>query len=312
MSYELFKVQGGLSISSGGNLELAGISLSAVNTSNVFASQSTEAEISAAKAKLPTEYSVKQYVDGSVGASSLLISADATGDGYVADDWNVVDTGGDSIETLAIVGTTNELETTISADNTIKLGLPDDVTIGNDLTVTGELNLQGDGILGNASEMVISADGTDASASGGASNSMTLNASGGIFTDDDVDMDGTLNVQGVTTLQAGWEMDHVKKDEFSIDSASGSSETAFTFAVGTYKSAKVHVSISTANGSDHTAKELMIVAAGSTAKVVEYALVSTGSDLTGSFAVASDGSDVTVSVTSGSGYAVKGSYELIK
>ena len=42
-------------------------------------------------------------------------------------------------DTLTFAGTTNEIETTVS-DNQIQIGLPNDVTIGNDLTVTGTLN----------------------------------------------------------------------------------------------------------------------------------------------------------------------------
>ena len=42
-------------------------------------------------------------------------------------------------DTLTFAGTTNEIETTVS-NNQIQIGLPNDVTIGNDLTVTGTLN----------------------------------------------------------------------------------------------------------------------------------------------------------------------------
>lgn len=42
-------------------------------------------------------------------------------------------------DTLTFAGTTNEVETTVS-NNQIQIGLPNDVTIGNDLTVTGTLN----------------------------------------------------------------------------------------------------------------------------------------------------------------------------
>ena len=42
-------------------------------------------------------------------------------------------------DTLTFAGTSNEIETTVS-NNQIQIGLPNDVTIGNDLTVTGTLN----------------------------------------------------------------------------------------------------------------------------------------------------------------------------
>ena len=45
-------------------------------------------------------------------------------------------------ETLKISGTSNEIETTISGD-TITIGLPSNVTIGNNLIVTGDLTVNG-------------------------------------------------------------------------------------------------------------------------------------------------------------------------
>ena len=45
-------------------------------------------------------------------------------------------------DTLTFAGTTNEIETTVS-DNQIQIGLPNDVTVGNNLTVTGNLEVQG-------------------------------------------------------------------------------------------------------------------------------------------------------------------------
>ena len=42
-------------------------------------------------------------------------------------------------ETLTFAGTANEIETTVS-NNQIQIGLPNNVTVGNDLTVTGTLN----------------------------------------------------------------------------------------------------------------------------------------------------------------------------
>ena len=61
-------------------------------------------------------------------ATSFDIAADNGSNDTVA--------GGD---TLTFAGTSNEVETTVS-NNQIQIGLPNDVTIGNDLTVTGTLN----------------------------------------------------------------------------------------------------------------------------------------------------------------------------
>ena len=59
-------------------------------------------------------------------SSTLTIGADSGSD-------DTVTVGSD---TLNFVGTSNEIETTVS-DNQIQIGLPNDVTVGNNLTVTG-------------------------------------------------------------------------------------------------------------------------------------------------------------------------------
>jgi hypothetical protein len=56
------------------------------------------------------------------------------------------DTGTDTVslltDTLTVSGTPNEIETVVT-DNTITIGLPDDVTIGNNLIVSGNLTVSG-------------------------------------------------------------------------------------------------------------------------------------------------------------------------
>ena len=59
-------------------------------------------------------------------SSTLTIGADSGSD----------DTVTVGTDTLNFVGTSNEIETAVS-DNQIQIGLPDDVTVGNNLTVTG-------------------------------------------------------------------------------------------------------------------------------------------------------------------------------
>ena len=71
-------------------------------------------------------------------ASTAAISTDLT---------IAADSGSDDIvsigtDTLTFAGTTNEIETTVS-NNQIQIGLPDDVTIGNNLVVTGNLTVSG-------------------------------------------------------------------------------------------------------------------------------------------------------------------------
>ena len=81
--------------------------------------------ISDSATKLATQQSIKAYVD----AIDLTITIAA--DNGSSD---VMVTG----ETLSFSGTANEISTTVS-DNEITFALPDDVTIGNDLTVTTDL-----------------------------------------------------------------------------------------------------------------------------------------------------------------------------
>lgn len=71
-------------------------------------------------------------------STTLSIAADSgTGDG--------VDLATD---TLTISGTANEIETSVSGD-TITIGLPNDVTVGNNLTVLGDLQVTGTTITNN-------------------------------------------------------------------------------------------------------------------------------------------------------------------
>ena len=75
----------------------------------------------------------KAYVDTSISsAGTLTVAADSgSNDGVVV-----------GTDTLTFAGTTNEVNTAVS-DNQIQIGLPDDVTIGGVLTVTGNLVVNG-------------------------------------------------------------------------------------------------------------------------------------------------------------------------
>lgn len=57
-------------------------------------------------------------------------------------------------ETLSVIGTANEIETAAS-NNTITIGLPDDVVIGRNLTVTGDLLVSGDTTTLNVSSVLV-------------------------------------------------------------------------------------------------------------------------------------------------------------
>ena len=71
----------------------------------------------------------------------------AAGEASISTDLNIAgDTGTDVVgsgDTLTFEGTTNEIVTTVT-DNKVKISLPDDVTIGNNLTVTGDFKVLGD------------------------------------------------------------------------------------------------------------------------------------------------------------------------
>ena len=75
---------------------------------------------------LPTSAAVKDYVDTNVTAQDLDFQGDSGG--ALAIDLDS--------ETLTIAGTANEIETAGSG-NTLTVGLPNNVTIGNNLVVTG-------------------------------------------------------------------------------------------------------------------------------------------------------------------------------
>ena len=63
---------------------------------------------------------------------------------------------------LRIVGTANEVDTAVSksgTDVTVAIGLPNDVTIGNDLTVTTDLQVNGNTVLGNGTTDTVTTGG---------------------------------------------------------------------------------------------------------------------------------------------------------
>mgnify|MGYP003963297813 FL=1 len=108
----------------------------------------------------------KAYVDSQVsGVSTVLTIAADTGSN------DAVTVGTD---TLTFEGTTNEIATTVS-NNKIKIALPDDITVGGALVVTGNLTVSGTTTTLNTAEMKVEdlnitlADGAaDSSAADGA------------------------------------------------------------------------------------------------------------------------------------------------
>jgi hypothetical protein len=82
------------------------------------------------------------------GANSLAFAGDSGSDtGFKLDS-----------DTLTFAGTANEITTAVS-DNTVTISLPDSVTIGDALTVTGVLTANGNVDLGNATSDTVSVTG---------------------------------------------------------------------------------------------------------------------------------------------------------
>ena len=93
---------------------------------------------------LPTSAAVKDYVDTQVAAVDVEFgTAGDSGTGTV-----------NTSQSLTISGTANEIVTSASGQG-ITIALPDDVTIGNDLTVNGNLNVVGTAVTFSAETMRI-------------------------------------------------------------------------------------------------------------------------------------------------------------
>jgi len=100
--------------------------------------------------------------------------------------------------TITFNGTANEITTLVSATDTLTIGLPSDVTIGNNLTVTGNMGAATIGVSGISTMGVINASGL-ASLDGGidVDGAFTvLDTSGNVSTT------GTFNADGLSTLGA--------------------------------------------------------------------------------------------------------------
>jgi len=109
-----------------GSLEVGAITVSASKTLNMGSNKLTLV----ADPVGAQDAATKAYVDG------LLSSGFTLSDGSVT---QAIANG----DTLTVSGTANEIVATVSATDTLTLSLPDDVTIGDTLTVTGNLVVQG-------------------------------------------------------------------------------------------------------------------------------------------------------------------------
>ena len=149
---------------------------------------------------LVTQQSVKAYVDSQVTAQDLDITDGST---TIAIDLDS--------ETLSVLGTANEV-TSSASGNQVQLGLPDNVTIANKLTVTGDLDVDGKTDLDDLSVAGVSTFSANIDADGnldvdGQTDLDVLNVSEKATFSSDIDVDGKtdlddLSVSGVSTFTA--------------------------------------------------------------------------------------------------------------
>jgi len=176
------------------SLRLGSVSVTAILDEDNMASDSATA--------LATQQSIKAYVDSQVTIQDLDFAGDS-GTGAVDLD----------SQTFTIAGTANEIETSASGQ-TLTVGLPNNVTIGNDLTVTNASNLTGN-VAVNTNKFNITA------ASGNTTIAGTLGVTGNT----------TLSTLGVTGA-AGVDGDFdVATNKLTVAAASGNTVVGGTLTV---------------------------------------------------------------------------------
>ena len=176
----------------------------------------------------------KQYVDAQITSQDLDVAGD-TGTGAIDLD----------SQSLTIAGTTNEIETSASGQ-TITVGLPNDVTIGNDLIVTGDLTVDTDTLVVDKTN--------DRVGVGIATPLETLHVDGAIR------IDGVSNLETVST------------------SLSTTTQSAIdTFATTKFRSCKYTVQATDTVSSEYQVVEVLLIHDGTTAYVTTYGVMFTGS-----------------------------------
>jgi len=176
----------------------------------------------------------KAYVDAQLTAQDLDIAGDG-GTGAVDLD----------SQSLTIAGTTNEIETSASGQ-TITIGLPSDVTIGNDLTVTGALTV-------DTNTLVVDK----------ANNRVGV----GVATPlEKLHVDGAIRIDGVSNLETA-----------TATLATTTQSPIDTFAATKYRSCKYTVQATNTVTNEYQIIEILLLHDGTTAYVSSYGLVYTGS-----------------------------------
>ena len=175
----------------------------------------------------------KAYVDSQVTAQDLDVAGD-TGTGAIDLD----------SQSLTIAGTTNEIETSASGQ-TITVGLPNDVTIGNDLIVTGDLTVDTDTLVVDK-----------------ANNRVGVGIAAPLET---LHVDGAIRIDGVSNL------------ETASTSLSTTTQSAIdTFATTKFRSCKYTVQATDTVSSEYQVVEVLLIHDGTTAYVTTYGVMFTG------------------------------------
>ena len=113
---ETLDIAGGTNITTAGSGNTVTVNIDPIDEDNMASNSATQ---------VPSQQSVKAYVDSQVTAQDLDIAGDSGTDSIDLDS-----------ETLTFAGTTNEITTAVTG-NTVTIGLPDNVTIAGNLTVSG-------------------------------------------------------------------------------------------------------------------------------------------------------------------------------
>ena len=176
----------------------------------------------------------KAYVDAQLTAQDLDFAGDS-GSGAVDLD----------SQSLTIAGTTNEIQTSASGQ-TITVGLPNDVTIGNDLTVTGALTV-------DTNTLVVDK----------ANNRIGVGVASPL---EKLHVDGAIRIDGVSNLETA-----------TATLATTTQSPIDTFAATKYRSCKYTVQATNTVTNEYQIIEILLLHDGTTAYVSSYGLVYTGS-----------------------------------
>ena len=220
---------------------------------------------------------------------------------------------------LAAAGVATDIKGTLSVDGTATFDVQ--AVFDGGIDCNSDLSIENNDIIGTADNMLLQADDETAHTFTG-TNKMALQALSGIEMVNNVkfsaDIESNIIPDADSTRSLGdannhWSatysdevvLEHGKTTSFSVEPASAAAEKVMSFAHASFKSAKVSMNIK--SGDNYTAREVLIVCKddGTSPKLVEYGLISTGSEL-GALSVAVNGNDIELKVASANGMPCTG------